>query len=99
MSEVTTHAMEQGLAERGVTMRSRVRALIAVGSIVAAPAVLAPATAHAATPAAAARRRKTVASGETWEVAAGATFHLRQGVYAGADGVVADNSVLSSVRG
>ncbi|MFC7260610.1 hypothetical protein [Streptomyces lutosisoli] len=70
MSKVTNHTMEQCLAERGVTMRSRVRALIAVGSVVAAPALLAPATAHAATPAAAARRRKTVASGETWEVAA-----------------------------
>ena len=167
MSEVTTHTREQGLAERGVTMRSRVRALIAVGSVVAAPGLLSPTTAHAATPGATARRRKTVASGETWEVAAitrldelvvehgavltapeghslsltvdgvetgsvldgtygwttliaagvyrgavvltpavehlesfaGATFHLRQGVYVGAEGVVTGNSVLSSVRG
>jgi len=65
MSKVTTHTREQARAERGVTMRSRVRALIDVGSIVAAPALLSPTTAQAATPAAAARRRRTVASGET----------------------------------
>ncbi|MEU6254722.1 hypothetical protein [Streptomyces sp. NPDC047043] len=47
----------------GGTMRSRVRALLVVGSVAAAPALLAPATAHAAT-----GRRRTVAAGETWEV-------------------------------
>ncbi|MDV9172941.1 hypothetical protein R6V09_22850 [Streptomyces sp. W16] len=36
---------------------------------------------------------------EHLESFAGATFHLRQGVYVGADGVVTENSVLSSVRG
>ncbi|MGW2521876.1 hypothetical protein ACWC09_33655 [Streptomyces sp. NPDC001617] len=162
MSEVTPHTKEQALAQRGVTMRSRVRALLAVGSLVAAPTLLMPTAARAAT-----GLRKTVASGETWEVTeitrldelvvedgavltapdgyilsltvdgvetgsvldgtygwttliaagtysgdvvvtpaaehlvsfAGATFHLRQGVYVGADGVVTANSVLSSVRG
>ncbi|MDV9172942.1 hypothetical protein R6V09_22855 [Streptomyces sp. W16] len=70
MSKVTTHTWEQARVERGVTMRSRVRALIGVGSIVAAPALLSPTTARAATPAATARRRRAVASGKTWEVAA-----------------------------
>jgi hypothetical protein len=148
-------------------MRSRVRALLAVGAIAAAPALLAPTTADAATPDSTSDRTKTVASGETWEVTeitrldelvvedgavltapegqilsltvdgvetgsvldgtygwttviaagayrgdivltpaaehlesfAGATFHLRQGVYVGGDGVVEGKSVLSSVRG
>lgn len=45
------------------SMRSRVHALLAVGSLAAAPTLLAPATAHAAT-----APRRTVAAGETWEV-------------------------------
>ncbi|WP_329281896.1 hypothetical protein [Streptomyces sp. NBC_01451] len=166
MSEVTPHTMEPVRAERGVPMRSRVRALLVVAGVVAAPGLLAPTAAHAATPADAAGRR-TVAPGEIWEVAeitrldelvvqdgavltapeghtltltvdgvetgsvldgtygwttviaagtysgdivltpavehlesfAGATFHLRQGVYVGAGGVVTESSVLSSVRG
>ncbi|WP_371664549.1 hypothetical protein [Streptomyces sp. NBC_00280] len=166
MFEVTPHTMEPALAERGVPMRSRVRALLAVAGVVAAPVLLAPTAAHAATQAVAAGRR-TVVSGEVWEVTAitrldelvvedgavltavegysltltvdgvetgsvldgtygwttviaagtysgdivltpavehlesfaGATFHLRQGVYVGAGGVVTENSVLSSVRG
>ena len=36
---------------------------------------------------------------EHLESFAGATFHLRQGVYVGAAGVVTENSVLSNVRG
>ena len=52
-----------GLDHCQPTMRSRVRALLALGSLVAAPTLLAPARAHAA-----AGGQKTVASGETWEV-------------------------------
>ncbi|MFI5474108.1 hypothetical protein ACIA6D_28195 [Streptomyces cacaoi] len=46
------------------TMRSRVRALLAIGSLAAAPQLLTPAAAHAAI-----GLRRTVAAGETWEVA------------------------------
>ncbi|MFJ3667185.1 hypothetical protein ACIPSE_12075 [Streptomyces sp. NPDC090106] len=48
-----------------VSMRGRVRALLVVGGLAAAPGVLAPATARAAT---SSTRRRTVASGETWEI-------------------------------
>ncbi|MGI5454647.1 hypothetical protein ACQEWB_16010 [Streptomyces sp. CA-249302] len=149
-------------AIRQPTMRSRVRALLAVGALAAAPTLLAPATAQAGT-----GGRRTVAAGETWVVTgttrldllvveegaqltapdgyiitltvngvetgsaldgtygvttliapgtyrgdvvltpavehlvtfAGYTFHLRQAVYVGSAGVVAENSVLSAVRG
>ncbi|MFF5147927.1 hypothetical protein ACFY6U_50865 [Streptomyces sp. NPDC013157] len=53
------------------TMRSRVRALLFVSSAVAAPALLVPTAAHAdsdSTTVSPTGRRKTVASGETWEV-------------------------------
>lgn len=167
MLRFNTPDAERVRGERGVPMRSRVRALLAVGAIAAAPALLAPTTADAATPDSTSDRTKTVASGETWEVTeitrldelvvedgavltapegqilsltvdgvetgsvldgtygwttviaagayrgdivltpaaehpesfAGATFHLRQGVYVGGDGVVEGKSVLSSVRG
>ncbi|MEV7392298.1 hypothetical protein [Streptomyces sp. NPDC091215] len=162
MPRNTLRTEEQTRAERGVTMRARVRALLVVGGVAAAPALLAPTAARAA-----GRRSRTVAAGETWEVTeitrldelvvaqgavltapdghilsltvngvetgsaldgtygwttviaagtyrgdvvltpavdhlesfAGATFHLRQAVYVGADGVVPANSVLSAVRG
>ncbi|MGY1495298.1 hypothetical protein ACW4TU_01400 [Streptomyces sp. QTS52] len=68
MPEVTSHPTEPVLAESAVPMRSRVRALLAVASVVAAPTLLAPTAAHAATPARAADRSRTVASGEIWEI-------------------------------
>ncbi|WP_327699733.1 hypothetical protein [Streptomyces sp. NBC_00459] len=70
MSEVTPHTTEPVLAERGMPMRSRVRALLAVAGAVSAPALLVPTAAHAATPAGAAGPSRRVASGEIWEVTA-----------------------------
>ncbi|NNN35082.1 hypothetical protein HLK59_32900 [Streptomyces sp. S3(2020)] len=50
-------------------MRSRVHALLALGASAAAPTLLAPTSAHAATSATSATSvTKTVAAGETWEV-------------------------------
>ncbi|MHB9864183.1 hypothetical protein [Streptomyces sp. YIM S03343] len=167
MARLTTRDATKALGDREVTMRSRVRALLAVGAGVASPMLLSPAVAHAAEPDSTTGRTKKVASGEVWEVTeitrlhalvveegasltapsgyilsmtvngvetgsaldgtygwttviaagtyygdivitpavehlesfAGATFHLRQGVYVGSAGVVRKNSVLSSVRG
>lgn len=60
MSGVATHTTEPVVGQGGVPTRSRVRALLTVGSAVAAPVLLAPTAAHAATASAAPRRRNAV---------------------------------------
>ncbi|MFF3499462.1 hypothetical protein [Streptomyces sp. NPDC003247] len=64
----STSAVDETPAQRQVTMRTRVRVLLALGGLAAAPSLIAPAAARAATPSGAGGRSRTVSAGETWEV-------------------------------